>query len=215
MNALQPAQQNPFAALRGFARPRPPAEPCELCSAALAPEHPHLVEPPTRRLLCCCDACAILFSRDDAADLRFRRVPRDVWRLDSFRMTDAQWDALLVPINVAFFYRSTPAGRVVALYPSPAGATESQLTLDAWDELVRDNPVLRDLEPDVEALLVNRLGEIRAYYRAPIDQCYRLVGLVRLHWRGLSGGNEVWQEIAAFFATLRARARATGARTDA
>ena len=73
-------------------------------------------------------------------------------------MTDAQWEALHLPINLAFFFQSTRAGRVVAVYPSPAGGTESLLTLETWNRLEEENPVLRELEPDVEALLVNRVG---------------------------------------------------------
>ena len=120
-------------------------------------------------------------------------------------MTDAQWDDLHLPINLAFFFQSTTIGRVVALYPSPAGATESLLSLEAWHELGSEQPVLNELEPDVEALLVNRLGPSREYYRVPIDECYRLVGLIRTHWRGLSGGAEVWEEIGAFFHALQRR----------
>jgi hypothetical protein len=200
--------QASFVALRRFVRARAPAERCELCSAELAPEHAHLVEPDTRRLLCACDACAVLFTgRHDA---RFRRVPRRTRYLPDVHMSDAQWESLHLPINLAFFFHSTPAGKVVALYPSPAGPVESLLPLDAWDELVYANPVLASLEPDVEALLVNRLGPPRGfagpeYYRAPIDQCYALVGIVRAHWHGLSGGTEAWREIRSFFERLRAR----------
>jgi len=32
------------------------------------------------------------------------------------------------------------------------------------------------------------------------------VGLIRTHWRGLSGGTEVWREIGSFFAALKKRA---------
>ncbi len=114
----------------------------------------------------------------------------------------------MMPINMAFFFESTPRQRVVALYPSPAGATESLLSLDAWQDIVAQNPVLREMEADVEALLVNRLGHARGfskaeYYIAPIDECFKLVGLIRGHWRGLSGGTEVWQEMGEFFTTLR------------
>jgi Family of unknown function (DUF5947) len=63
--------------------------------------------------------------------------------------------------------------------------------------------VLRDLQPDVEALLVNRTKGCREYYRVPIDRCYLLVGLIRTHWRGLSGGSEAWDAIDGFFARLR------------
>ncbi len=194
---------HPLSALRRFARPRPPEERCELCGAALGAEHDHLVEPATHKLMCCCAACALLLG--NRADARFRRVPRAIEALRDFRLSDAQWDALHLPIGLAFFYRSTPASRVVAFYPSPAGAMESLLPLEAWQELEEENPVLRALEPDVEALLVNRMGQARDDYRVPIDECYKLVGLLRMHWKGLSGGTEAWVEIGRFFDRLRER----------
>jgi hypothetical protein len=49
------------------------------------------------------------------------------------------------------------------------------------------------------------VGTARDYFLAPIDACFELVGLIRLHWRGLSGGTEAWREIEAFFARLRER----------
>jgi len=203
---MQPTNlTNPLATLRKFVRKRPSSEACDLCGIALGALHPHLVEPATRKLLCCCDPCAILFSNQE--DARYRRVPRDVYSLADLRVTDAQWEELRLPISLAFFMKSTPANRVLAIYPSPAGATESLLPLEAWDLLVADNPVLDTLEPDVEALLVNRIGPARAYYRVPIDECYKLVGLIRSHWRGLSGGQEVWEEVDRFFAQLEARAQ--------
>jgi hypothetical protein len=192
--------QSSFAAVRRFTRKRPPAESCELCSAPLSSIHEHLIESADGRLVCSCTACAILFSGQPGA--RYRRVPRDVRFLSDFRLTDAQWEDLHLPINLAFFYRSTRAAKVVAVYPSPAGGTESLLTLEAWHQLEEENPILREFEPDVEALLVNRLGPAREHYRAPIDACYRLVGLIRTSWRGLSGGPQVWEEIRRFFADL-------------
>jgi hypothetical protein len=63
--------------------------------------------------------------------------------------------------------------------------------------------VLGELAPEVEALLVNRVGQERDYFIAPIDRCYELAGLIRLHWRGLSGGETVWQKIREFFSTLK------------
>ena len=117
----------------------------------------------------------------------------------------------MVPIEMAFFFKSTPQGKVIALYPSPAGPTESLLPLDTWTDIVEMNPVLQEMESDVMALLVNRVGRARGaapaeYYLVPIDECYKLVGLIRTHWRGLSGGTEVWREIGAFFAALKSRA---------
>jgi hypothetical protein len=146
------------------------------------------------------------------AGTKYRRVPRDVRILSNFKMSDAEWDGLLIPINLAFFFQNSMNARVSALYPSPAGATESLLPLEAWTSIVEANPVLNELQPDVEALLVNRVGQSRGsapaeYYIVPIDECYKLVGLIRIHWRGLSGGTEVWQEIGNFFATLRKKAR--------
>lgn len=197
-----------FATLRRFIRERPPAERCELCSVELSSEHQHLVEPLSRKLACACDACSILFSGQEGS--RYRRVPRRILALTDFRMTDAQWDGLMVPINMAFFFFGSPQQKVVALYPSPAGPTESLLPLDSWRDIVQDNPILGGMEPDVEALLVSRVDRSHGrssaeYYLAPIDECYKLVGVIRAHWRGLSGGAEVWSEIARFFEILKER----------
>jgi len=196
-------QTRPFALLRDLVRPRSAAEQCEMCSAPLAPTHQHLIEPANRRLLCCCDACAVLLSGQQSA--RYRRVPRRIQSLPDFRLTDAQWEELHLPINLAFFFHSSAVGRVVAVYPSPAGATESLLPLEAWHALEEENPLLRELEADVEALLVNRVGPARDHYRVPIDECYKLVGLIRTNWKGLSGGTEVWEAIGRFFSSLKER----------
>lgn len=121
-------------------------------------------------------------------------------------MTDAEWESLALPIDLAFFFYSTPQQKMSAMYPSPAGPTESLLTLSSWETLVRQNPALQTMEADVEALLVNRSKGAREYFIAPIDVCFELVGTIRVHWRGLSGGDEVWREIENFFAKLRASA---------
>jgi hypothetical protein len=206
MNPAAPGDNpalNALASLRRFARPPGPAERCELCSAGLADEHSHLVEVSGRRLVCACEPCAVLFGSQAAA--KYRRVPRDVSFLADFRLGDVQWEGLGVPINLAFFLHSTPLGRVVALYPSPAGATEALPAPEAWQMLVEDNPVLGNFEPDVEALLVNRTAGACECYRVGIDRCYELVGLVRTHWRGLSGGTEVWKQVGSFFTRLKER----------
>lgn len=201
-----PQSESPNSAIRSlrrFVRPRSAAaERCELCAAELPPGHLHLIEPQTRQLICACQPCAILFSGQ--TETKYRRVPQRVRPLPGFRLTDAQWDGLSIPIGMAFFFRSSPAGKTLALYPSPAGATESLLDLESWNSVVEDNPVLKELETDVEALLVNRVNGAREYFIVPIDECYKLVGLIRAHWRGLSGGTEVWEEIGRFFDALKA-----------
>lgn len=194
-----------FTALRRFIRPRKAVERCDLCSIELASEHPHLIEPANRQLHCACNACALLFS--NKGDGRFSRVPRRITYLPDFVLTDLQWNSLMLPIQLAFFFNSTPDKKVIALYPSPAGATESLLSLDAWHEIAEQNAALQKLEPDVEALLVNRVSEKREYFIAPIDECYKLVGLIRMKWHGLSGGTEAWASIDSFFTSLKDRAQ--------
>jgi hypothetical protein len=207
MSAGQPGFENAFGALRQFVRRKKDVERCELCSAEVSADHPHLIEPGSRKLLCTCNACAILFS----GMTKYKRVPRRVLALTNFHLTDVPWESLMVPISMAFFFHSTPDARVVAFYPSPAGATESQLPLDTWKDIEYANPTLREMDADVEALLVNRVGHARGvsaaeYYVLPIDECYKLVGLIRSQWRGLSGGTEVWQEIGRFFEGIKNRA---------
>ena len=207
------SENSPLSALRRFVRPRKAVERCELCSIELAKEHQHLLELPTRHLVCACDACAILFSNQSGA--KYRRVSGRLEFLPGFRMTDSQWESLMIPVGMAFFFKSSHTGKVSALYPSPAGPMESLLDLGAWADIARDNPILEQMEHDVEALLVNRIGEERDYYLVSIDECYKLVGLIRANWRGLSGGVEVWEKIKEFFAGLKERAGVIGEETCA
>jgi Family of unknown function (DUF5947) len=215
MRMIERTKQNgSFAALRRFARARTVIERCDFCSAQLDELHQHLIEPERRRLVCVCGACAILFGSQ--GETAYRRVPRRILYLPDFRMTDAQWEGLLIPIELAFFFHSSPAGRVIALYPSPAGTAESLLDLAMWDEIAQGNLALKRMTPDVEGLLVNRTAMARGgagaseYFVAPIDECFKLVGLIRANWRGLSGGEEAWKEIRRFFVDLKARASQTG-----
>jgi hypothetical protein len=200
------AKESAFATLRRFAQKRPTAEFCEMCSTALPVEHQHLIDPAARKLVCACDACAILFSNQSST--KFKRVPRRIRFLPDFQMTDAQWEALMIPIDMAFFFKRSGSGKVAAFYPGPAGATESLLSLETWAEIEKDNSAIGEMEPDVQALLVNRVGTNRGvaaaqYYIVPIDECYKLVGLIRLHWHGLSGGTEVWREVGKLFSKFR------------
>ena len=182
-----------------------PQERCELCATPVVAVHPHLVEPAERRLLCACTACGVLFSEPG---LRYRRVPDRYLYDTGFVLSDTQWDELQVPVGMAFFLVNSIRRAVVACYPSPAGATESELSLAAWADGVGASALAGLMEPDVEALLVRRGdagrggGPARALL-VPVDSCYRLVGLVRLHWKGFDGGAEAWAAIDAFFAELQ------------
>jgi hypothetical protein len=185
-------------------------EHCDLCGEPVPPEHRHLLEVSTREIMCACRPCSILFDSKAASEGRYRLIPDRRLFLEDFEMSDARWESLRVPVDMAFFFYSTPAERVVAFYPSPMGPTESLLKLSAWEELERHNPVLGGMERDVEALLVNRVRGAREHFLVPIDECYSLVGLIRMHWRGLSGGREVWEKIGRFFEELRERSKTAG-----
>jgi hypothetical protein len=208
--SIERSKHNAFAALRRFSRaaagrtPTAVVERCELCSARLTPVHRHMLEMATGKIVCACDGCTTTFL--PVVGGRFKVIPRDPRALPDFQISDADWESLALPINLAFFYYDTPKKKMMALYPSPAGATESLLPLTAWESIVRHNPVLEMVEPDVEALLVHRAGEAREYFIAPIDKCFALVGLIRMHWRGFTGGEEVWREIGRFFEQLKINA---------
>jgi Family of unknown function (DUF5947) len=209
-----------FSSLRRFAKEesektakeaaKAAQEHCDMCSEPIPPEHRHLLEVSTREMMCVCRPCSILFDREAASEGRYRLILDRCLFLEGFEMSDVQWESLRVPVDMAFFFYSTPAERVVAFYPSPMGPTESLLKLSAWEELERHNPVLGGMERDVEALLVNRVRGAREHFLVPIDECYSLVGLIRMHWRGLSGGREVWEKIGRFFEELRERSKTAG-----
>lgn len=200
-----------IAALRGLAQRRRQnlewVEHCELCGEVIPASHAHLLNLSNRELVCVCQPCSLLFSEQGSGAGKYLLVPRRYLALEDFQMSDEQWDDLMIPVNMAFIYRSTGARPVMAYYPSPAGATESLLDLEGWQALVKSNPILDELVPDVEALLVNRVTEARAYYLVPIDACYELVGLIRRSWRGLSGGSEAREAITTFFQEIQRKAQ--------
>jgi len=168
-----------------------------MCGTDLADEHGHVADVEHRSIMCACRPCYLLFTRDDQG--KYRAVPD---RYVTVPLAENEWQSLGIPVNIVFFLRGS-AG-LAAFYPSPAGATECLLDLDAWASVVEAYPVLGTVRPEVEAVLV-RDGEC---YLVPIDSCYLLVGLVRLHWKGFDGGPDADEHISAFFDDLRAKAGA-------
>ena len=199
-----------FAKLKRFVEPQPKPrskEKCEFCGVEIAEKHSHAVNIETRSLLCVCRPCYLLFTHQGAANGKYRAVPERYLYAPGLILTDAQWNRLQIPVGIAFFFFNTSLDRTVAFYPSPAGATESLLYLETWDELARTNPLLTTFAADVEALLVRsvqRRGGFECYI-VPIDACYELVGRIRRRWKGFDGGEDAWTEIDAFFAEVRAR----------
>ncbi len=205
---------DPLAVLQRIRESRPrrterAEERCELCSQLIAEQHQHLVDLDARSLLCACRGCYLLFTSEGAGGTHFRAVRDRYQSFPDFRLSPEQWEDLQIPVGVAFFFLNSSLGRVAAFYPGPAGATESELALDAWQRVVAANSELGALEPDVEAVLVRseprRSGA--ECFIVPIDACYELVGQLRRLWRGFDGGREAHEEIEAFFGRLRARAR--------
>ena len=182
----------------GGGRPRQPAdERCQLCGQPVPGRHRHVFDTERAEPLCACYPCSILFGKDQASQGHYRLIPDRRIRLSGLSPS-----ALGVPVGLAFFVRQAE-GRVVAHYPSPAGATRWEVGRAAWNSAVRGCPALADLAPDVEAALVNTARGRADAWLVPLDDCYRLVAIVREHWRGLSGGDRVWPEIERFFDELR------------
>jgi hypothetical protein len=208
------AMDDPLAVLQRIRQPRPrpevrAGERCELCAEPISDEHGHLVDVPARNLMCACRGCYLLFTSDGAGGAHYRAVPDRYLAFPDFQLSPGQWDSLQIPVGVAFFFLNSALGRVAAFYPGPAGATESELALDTWDEVVAANPVLTTLQPDVEAFLVraDRGHGGAECFIVPIDTCYELVGQLRRLWRGFDGGREAHDAMDSFFARVRNRAR--------
>jgi hypothetical protein len=156
-------------------------------------DHSHLVDLDTRRLMCACRPCYLLFT-DEHAHLRYRAIPDRYLAVDS--------PDLEIPVGLAFLFRNSAQDRMVLFYPGPAGATESELDIAL--------PSVDGLRPDVEALLL-RQGQ--PAYIVPIDACYELVGRLRTLWKGFDGGSEAHAAIDAFYEEVGKRASRAATRS--
>jgi len=175
---------------------------CDLCQTTIPGDHRHLLNLVERRIECVCESCWALRS----GDAEYRPVGgRTLWLAD-LDVPDDVWASFQIPIGLAFFMESSVAGCVVALYPSPGGATESELHFSSWSRMLELNPVLVELEPDIEGLIVNRLSDPARYAIAPIDRCYELTGTIKASWQGISGGPEVREAVSRFFEELQSQA---------
>jgi len=220
---MAPAAGHGLEALQRFARPRADSQPrCRLCRHPIDPDderHAHLVDLDERTILCACETCRRLLAQPGAGGARYRGIPDRTLAGAIFRLPDARWAALGIPVRLAFIFFNSTLGRRFALYPSPAGAAESELPEEAWRALLAAGAPAAEVEPDVEALLVHARpgdggggpGRDVETFVVPIDACYRLVGRVRRHWSGFHGGDAAWREIDQFFIDLRARARPAAA----
>jgi hypothetical protein len=187
---------------RGATQGAAAEEACELCSAGLPEAHRHVLDLDRDELRCVCQACSLLFEREAAGRGHYRLVPQRHVRLQAPPESLEQ----AVPVGLAFFVLQ-PDGTLLARYPSPISATMWEPDREVWDGLVRRWPQLLDMEPAVEALLVNTSRGRAEHWIVPIDDCYRLVAVVREHWTGMSGGRDVWPAVDGFFARLGAPAR--------
>jgi hypothetical protein len=189
--------------LRRFARPSTRPR-CDLCAAPLDEQHGHLVALDQRALRCVCRACYLLFTPDGAGGARLKAVPTRYLHDPAHPVSVADWEALGIPVGTAFFFTNSDLDRVVACYPSPAGATES--LLDLTDLAKWHHPLLAAAVPDVEAVFVHD-GDA---FLVPIDRCYALVGELRRRWQGIDGGAAARQVISDFTADLRNRTHVSG-----
>jgi hypothetical protein len=191
--------------------PQPAGERCEMCAEPIADEHQHVVNVAGRQLMCTCRGCYLLFS-DPHAELKYRAVPDRYLRFPDFVLDRRGWESLQIPVGLAFFFHNSALGKTVAFYPGPAGATESELDMDAWNTISGASAQLDLVAHDVEALLVRvRDDETAAAaaecYLVPIDACYEFVGRLRMLWRGFDGGQEVRDFVDEFFDQITARSK--------
>ena len=108
---------------------RTPTSTATSAASRIPADHRHLLHLVERRILCACET--LLALRGGDPDLRPTGT-RTLW-LDGLRAPRRGLGVVRDPDRARVLLRTrAPPARVVALYPSPAGATESELDLDAW-----------------------------------------------------------------------------------
>ena len=198
----------PLRALRPFVRRgdarRESHARCELCRAAVGQRHAHVVELSRRTILCACGACAVLFRDPGAGGGRYRTVAERVVAAAHARVPEAEWARLEIPVRLAIVVRRD---RWTALYPSPAGPVEAELSDAAIAALHALAPAAASAEADIEAIVLHRTreGDTRIFV-VPLDAAFELVAIVRQKWRGFDGGDEVRATVDAYLAHLEAAA---------
>jgi hypothetical protein len=178
---------------------------CQMCGEWLGEIHPHLWEVEARRMICSCRRCDLRFER--TLSQRYRRLRPHVQALPALQLDGGIWHALAGPaldspggaVELAFFFRVSLTGVVKVGRPGRFGVDEEVVDQEAWATLTDRNPILNDLESDVEALLVSRLGLEAEHYRVSIDHGYRLLALVRGDW----AGSRVPTAVREYFTALR------------
>ncbi|MCD9874547.1 DUF5947 family protein [Streptomyces guryensis] len=190
-----------LARLIRSAEPTPTAETerCDLCAAPVPDDHRHLYDTAAEEVRCACGPCSVLFADGGAGDGHYRLVPRR-----RIRLPRVDTEVLGVPVGLVFFVPRAD-GTVTAEGPSPAGAMRWEIDAGAWRRLTVECPQLASVQPDVEALLVNTVHGLDHHWIVPVDDCYRMIAVVRREWRGLSGGGRIWPAVERFFDDLTER----------
>jgi hypothetical protein len=196
---------------------------CAFCGAPVPAEHAHLLDRASQRLTCACGPCAVLATAEK--NPRYLRVANEFRRLEDCDFNDPEWEALMAPTGLTILVRDAQ-DRIFVIDPTPAddaGAGPGELPLPPcaaehpvpaglWRSLIAAHPSLRALQPEVDALLIHRLGPEPECFLVPRDEANRLTALLQQNWRGLSGGFDLWRAVARFFDDVRGRSTCPQAR---
>lgn len=177
-------------------------EQCDFCSKPIPPDHRHFADLVNMKFMCACEVCTVM----QAEKGEYRPIPQRYKYLEDFKMPEAIWAQLKIPVNMAFIVYNSDREQPIAFYPSPAGSMESELQLNSWESLKEDNPKLRSLTPDLEGFMINRLDKPHEHFIIPIDSCYELIGLIRMTWQGIHGGEKMRDTVRKYFKDLKQRA---------